>query len=569
MKKIATALLALILLYSCGIGGIHFNLKNPKKEGKYPKFSEETVRLGTLNELRSNFDVSKYDIDILFQLDQKSIDGKVAVYFTALTDIDSIQLDLHKNLKITALKSLDAQGQNLQYTRKERALYIALDKPLKRGESSRVWIEYNGKPMVAKKAPWKGGFVWNKDKNKDHWVGVACESEGASIWFPCKDHTSDEPDEVNLTYRIPQSKLKVVGNGQFVSETTEAGITSFKWKISHPINLYNVTFYIGNFSEITETYKSVYGKEINCSYFVLAGNEEMAKKHFKQVPQQLQFFEKTYVEFPFFRDGYRLVESPYEGMEHQSAIAYGHGYQNSLEGKFDYIILHESGHEWFGNAITAKDMKDVWLQEGITTYNEALFLEKVLGKKAALQHLMVYRFTIKNKLPLVGPEDRRYFSYKDSDVYVKGAWVMHSLRYQLKDDALFFAIIKAFYEEFKYKVCSSQDFIDVVNRLSKSDYTWFFNQYLYNRKVPVFNYYLDSDGYLYYSLTEVNPDFDKLSIKLEMAREETDLYLNPGTEVQRIQVNESTMSTITIQDLELLIAKKKNKDLVKRYHDKH
>ena len=290
--------------------------------------------------------------------------------------------------------------------------------------------------MIAKKAPWRGGLVWKKENNND-WVGVACETEGASIWFPCKDHTSDEPDSARMRFSIPESSLTVVSNGVLEHTITEKGKKYFSWSVHNPINLYNITFYVGNFEKIEDSYSGIDGRTLAINHYVLKQNAAKARTHFASVKEQIAIYEQIYGPYAWYEDGFKLVESPYAGMEHQTAIAYGNGYKKDLKQVEDYIMLHETGHEWFGNAITAADLADVWLQEGITTYGEFLYLEKKYDYTLAKGHLNFYKVMIANKRPLVGPVGRRYFDYKDGDAYVKGAWMLHSLRTTINNDSIF------------------------------------------------------------------------------------------------------------------------------------
>jgi len=293
---------------------------------------------------------------------------------------------------------------------------------------------------------------------------------------------------------------------------------------------------------------------------VLAENYEIAKKHFQQAKKHLAFFEKTFGEYPWERDGYRMVESPYAGMEHQSAIAYGNSYKNDFY-DFDYIILHESAHEWWGNAITAADLADVWLQEGFATYSEALYVESTQGKNAYLNYMRYYRLFIRNKYPVVGPADKRYFDYRNNDCYQKGAWLLHTLKTAINDDEIFFSILRTFYDRYKYKTTSSADFISVVNELTKDDYTWFFKQYLYSRKAPVLEYYWDGK-YFFYRWKNVDTTFRMpAEILLDGA---VKIKLSPSTSTQKVPVSKETYKEIIFNDYIAFFGTEKNKKLKKK-----
>jgi len=545
-----------LLIQSCGLLGIHLKVHNPNKAGKNPKFSRESVLLGEMTPLRSCYDVHYYDIAIAFDADEKSLDGTVEIHATAEADFTLLQIDLHPNFTIKKL--IDQAGNNvLKYTQEERAIIIELTK--KKGDDFIIEVAYEGKPVKAKKPPWKGGLVWKKDKEKNDWLGVACESEGASLWWPLKDHTADEPDSLRLHYTIPKG-LMAVGNGQFEGMESSGDLNTYNWFVSYPINTYNVSFYVGDFVEIKDTYKGINGKELAISHFVLKKNEKKAREHFKQINNILKIYEEVFGEYPWYRDGFKLIESPYAGMEHQTAIAYGNGYKNDLYG-VDYIILHEIAHEWWGNSVTAVDLNDVWIQEGFATYAEALYFEKAEGSSQYRSHLQFNRIFIKNKYPVVGVKDRRWFHFrKGSDAYMKGAWILHTLRQQLKDDSLFFKIIQDFYKQSTYQIVESKDFIELVNQKTQKDYSWFFEQYLYNNFAPQLEYTID-EGTLYYRWTKVGKNFNQLKIKCRSAMKT--IVLTPSTEIQTLKLSDNSDEDNTLFLGESLYAVKENKKLKK------
>ena len=324
-------------------------------------------------------------------------------------------------------------------------------------------------------------FVWKKDKTGNSWIGVSCEVDGASLWWPVKDHLSDEPDSMVMNYTVPEG-LQCVSNGHLMDSTTKAGRTTYKWKVTYPINSYNATFYIGKFSHFSIPYYGI-DTSFNLDFYVLPKNLEIAKKHFKQTLDILKLYEYKYGPYPWPRDGFKLVESPFEGMEHQTSIAYGNGYKTYM-GLFDYIILHETAHEWWGNSVTVPDYAEVWIHEGFATYSEALYVEELKGHKGYLDYLNFYAMLIKNKRPVVGPHDVNYWEYTDTDVYLKGALTLHTLRNSIGNDSLFFDILKSFYNDHKYSFAVTTDFINLVNSKTGNDYITFFKQYLYNRTCP-------------------------------------------------------------------------------------
>lgn len=563
LKAFSTLLLlaGLLCLHSCGLLGIHLKVHNPKRTAAAKKFDAETVLLGELTPLRSNFDVHFYGLDINLDAARKSVSGWVEIGATALKTIDSIQLDMDQPLTLDELCWQTRNGPKLYPRRKLRAMYIDLPGKIQQGEKFTLHIKYHGKPVVARKPPWAGGLVWKKDRQKNVHAGVACESEGASIWFPCKDHPSDEADSTHLRFSVPDNGLMVVSNGKYAGCESKNGLTYYNWKVSYPINTYNITFYIGDFVKISDQYTGIGGKTMEISHYVLKPHEKLARRHFQQVKTHIRIYESLYGEYCWYNDGFKLVESPFEGMEHQSAIAYGNGYENDLNDRDDYIILHETGHEWFGNAVTAADFADVWLQEGITTYGEALYLEKKYGEKAAQDHLLDYRITIKNKYPLVGVYGRRDFDYRDGDVYSKGAWMLHTLRNQIGNDAVFFEILHTFFEENKLKVTDSRTFIETVNRLTGKDYQWFFDQYLHNNKVPFLEYNIEG-GYLTYRWTATHSDFNRFTVQVKNKDLKSAIEIVPSQQVQRLKLPEGTSTqSVYFDDTKGLFGTKKNKKL--------
>jgi len=525
-------LFAVAIIQSCGILGVHINVHNPKKAGKYPKFKEETILLGQLDANRSKYDVVYYDISIEVIPKKKRLQGEVQMTANVLSNLDTIQMDLQAHFDINQIVDLKS-NQKLNYYRQENVLYIP--QKLKKGETIHLAIQYAGKPKKAKKAPWKGGFVWKKDKDKNDWIGVACQTEGASIWWPLKDHTSDEPDSVRMHYTVP-NHLKAIGNGRFegISNKTETTQT-YNWHVSYPINTYNITLYVGRFQLIQDQYKRISGDSVLLSYYVLPQDFNKAKDHFKQVHKILGSFESLFGAYPWPRDGYKLIQSPYEGMEHQTAIAYGNGFKNDL-GETDYILLHETAHEWWGNSVTSEDLADVWLQEGFATYAESLYLEEQnIEDPSYNYHLWLNKIFIQNKYPLVGPREKRYFHFrKSSDAYVKGAWVLHSLRTQMNHDSLFFDVIQSFYKRSQYQMVTSQDFISIVNEKTETDYSWLFAQYLYNNEVPELSFTIKNNGQLIYKWNNVPDNFNKMKIFI-VSNKET-IELTPSTQTQILQL---------------------------------
>jgi len=430
---------------------------------------------------------------------------------------------------------------------------------IRKNEMARITVFYEGQPQKAARPPWDGGFVWKKDKDGNPWIGVACELDGASLWWPVKDHLSDEPDSLQINVTIPEGFF-CVSNGKLQQRIKENGRETFVWKTLYPINTYNATIYIGNFKHFTLPYKKQ-DSILNLDFYVLTYNLDKAKSHFQQASEIIRFYEMRFGDYPWWNEGYKLVESPYKGMENQTAIAYGNDYKNWIGKNFDYIILHETAHEWWGNSVSASDYAEIWLHEGFATYSEALYVEHTEGYNAYLKYLNFYSLLIRNKQPLIGPFDVNYWKYRDGDVYFKGALLLHTLRNVIDNDSLFFDIIRTFYHENKYTVTSTKNFIELVNRMTGQDYGWFFGQYLYNRACPQLEWQYGPDkedrSYeLYYRWGNVNADF-KLPVTVDADGKSRIIY--PTSEIQVLKL--STGDPVTLNLFNSYIALKERFNL--------
>jgi aminopeptidase N len=520
-----------IIISSCKIVGININHSTPRNEYKFPVFTEKDSLRGQLNRFRSCYDVYFYNLNVKFNLEEKSISGFVDIYSDIVKPFDTLQIDLYKNM---LLDSIIMANEKLSFYRKYDAVFIKAEHKIMPGEKTQMRVYYHGIPVEAKRPPWEGGFVWKKDKNGKPWIGVACEVDGASLWWPVKDHLSDEPDSMHLSFTVPKG-LNCISNGHLTDSIVNDNSVTYKWRVTYPINSYDATFYIGDFKKFSIPYTSL-DTTFNLDFYVLPYNLDTAKNHFKQTVDILHFYESEYGPYPWPRDGFKLVESPYEGMEHQTAIAYGNGYKNNF-GLFDYIILHETAHEWWGNSVTVPDYAEVWIHEGFATYSEALYYEKLRGHDGYLRYLKFYAMLIKNKKPVVGPHDVNFWDYKDEDIYMKGALTLHTLRNSIKNDSLFFDILHTFYMEHRYKFAVTADFIKLVNAKTGKDYGPFFNQYLYSRVCPELDwqYFYDSkkrSNELYYRWTNA---VDSFSIPIKVQLDSESFFIRPTNKLQRVE----------------------------------
>jgi aminopeptidase N len=470
-------------------------LLSPLRPFAQKVFPKEAYQHGLLTPLRSCFDVVYQDITVKVMPRQKTIQVQNGITFLVVKASPSIQLDLMANLQIDSIVS---DQQRLNYTRDGNAFVVTFPQALKTGSLYTVKVYAGGQPLVAKKAPWDGGFVWSKDDQGMDWVGLACESIGASCWLPCKDHWSDEADSMDMHLQVPAT-LMGVSNGRYIGyRDIDNKFTEYNWTVKNPINNYNISINIGNYAHITDTYlrKSQPLKEpLTLDYYVLQKNKKQAEDHFKQVHKMLEAFEYYFGPYPFGKDGYKLVETPYWGMEHQSCVAYGNNYENNAWG-FDFIIVHESGHEWFANSITARDPGDMWIHESFTTYSEALFVEYWDKAEVSKKYLHQQLSKVGNSEPMVGPYDVYFDDWVDNDIYYKGAWMLHTLRNVVDNDTLWFNTLRDFSKTYAKQIISTQQVIAFFEKRLDMDLKIFFQQYLYTAALPVFEYKIEtkSDG---------------------------------------------------------------------------
>ncbi len=491
MKGLLFIILALFLFNGCALMRMPDFARVPEKSGTYPQFTSGDSLIGHLDEDRSGYDVFFYDLDLHPDLAGKRLGGRVDIHFRAISSFSELRIDLYDNLDIISLK---LSGDEIPYSRNDRAVNISLPRPLMSGHDYILTVEYEGKPARAKNPPWGGGVVWRKDDDGNPWVAVSCETEGGSLWFPCKDHLSDEPDSVRLRMTVPKG-LQVVSNGIMQSHTSLQGEETYTWLTRYPVNIYNITFYVGKYEHFSDTMLTPQGI-LDLDYFVLPQNLARAKKHFLQVKDVLNLYSGLYGPYPWMKEGFRLVESPFEGMEHQTAIAYGSGYSNRGWLGGDYVIVHEAAHEWWGNAVSVSDFSDIWLHEGFATYSEILFAESTLGYENSLLYARYYiAASIKNRFPVAGPAGVSYWNSGDNDVYNKGAMILHTIRNIVNDSTLFFDILQTFYSEHAAAShVTTEDFIRIVERKTGKDWHDFFEVYLYRREVPVLHWYYSPAG---------------------------------------------------------------------------
>jgi aminopeptidase N len=470
-------------------------------------FTRRDSLQGGLRLERTSFDVQRYDLNIKIDPEKKFINGYNNITFKVVENTNRIQLDLFENMNVD---SIVYNKKKLSYKRDNDAVFITFPEPLKKGTEEHVKFYYSGNPTVAVNAPWDGGFVFAKDDKQQPWIGVAVQGTGASLWYPVKDHQSDEPDRgASIKVAVPNGLMNV-SNGRLTgSEDLKNGYTRWDWEVKNPINNYDITVNIANYAHIHDV-----NNGLDLDYYVLKINEEKAKKHFEEIKQMLDCFESKFGRYPFFEDGYKLVETPYLGMEHQSAVAYGNRYKKGYMGsdlsgtgvgmKFDYIIVHESGHEWFGNSITSKDIADMWIHEGFTTYSETVYVECRYGYDEAMKYINGQSANVINRKPVIG-----IFGVNkegSGDMYFKGALMLNTLRHIVNDDAIWWRLILDYSNTFKKQVIETKDVIAFFNKETGMNLTPVFNQYLQYKDIPVLQLRLKMSKLEYRWQTD-EPDF--------------------------------------------------------------
>jgi aminopeptidase N len=511
--------------------------------GEKPKvFTKADTLRGTLNADRTWFDVTHYAVYVKPDYAAKSIAGNVVISFRVVSSAKKMQLDLQDPMKVTAV---EYNGNQLNFTKSGKVTYVDFTEAPAVGSVQQIKVEFAGNPVVAVRPPWDGGWIFIKDRKGNPWMSVACQGLGASVWFPCKDHQSDEPDSASLSMTVPDT-LMAVGNGRLRSKTAIGdGTTNYVWAVTNPINSYNIIPYIGKYTNFTEDYAGEKGT-LDCSYWVLDYNVEKAKAQFTQVPQMLKCFESWFGPYPFYEDSYKLVESPHLGMEHQSAVAYGNGYRNGYLGrdlsntgwglKWDFIIIHESGHEWFGNSITSNDIADMWVHEGFTNYSETIFTTCQSGVQAGNEYVQGTRKLIANASPVVG----KYGVNEEGsgDMYYKGGNLIHYVRQFFKDEEAFRMAMREMNKTFYHKTVNTSDIEKYWSSKTGKDLSKLFDQYLRDVRIPKLEYKIKGKT-IQYRWADCISGYN-IPVKI-ILNDKTTKWINPTTSWKK----ESSAETVT------------------------
>jgi aminopeptidase N len=453
--------------------------------------SRASILRGEYGRYRANNDLLKYHLDVRVDPDKRLVTGKNTIRFRMLQDDNRIQLDLYANLNIDRIL---LGSDVLKYARELNAVFIDFPEPLRKGREYAIDFYYSGTPQQQGRF---GGFTFQKDAAGVPWVFTACEGEGSSIWWPSKDQWRDEPEGMEISVAVPNG-LMDVSNGRFVGKTDLGdGFTRWDWQVNYPINSYNVSINVTNYEHFSDKLGNV-----TLDFYATPTNLAKARKQFAQAKPMIEAYTKYFGEYPFPKDGYKLIEVPYSGMEHQSAVTYGNRFANGylerdwtgvgVSLKFDFIIIHESAHEWFGNAVSAADVSDMWIQEGWATYLEAMYVEQVFGYDDALKYINGYKSKVQNRQPII--TTRGIHQTPPQDMYFKGALFLHTLRHAINDDRKWWALVRGIYDEFKYKNSMTEDLLKFVNARTGRDWTAVFDQYLRHTALPTLELRWEPDG---------------------------------------------------------------------------
>ena len=462
-------------------------------------FTRQDTLRGSITPQRAWWDLTYYHLDISVNPENQSIEGSNTINYRVLHPNDEIQIDLQDPLKINKVVQ---DGKELNFRSEGYSHFIKLKKKQKSGQIKSIKVFYEGKPKVAVRPPWDGGITWTKDSNGNHFIASSNQGIGASIWWPNKDHMYDEVDSMLISVNVPKN-LTNVSNGRLRSVEDYGETKTFHWFVSNPINNYGVNINIGDYVMFSEIYDGEKG-DLDMIYYVLRDNLERAKTQFKDAIKMMQAFEFWFGPYPFYEDSFKIVEVPYLGMEHQSSITYGNKYMKGYLGrdlsrtgwglKFDYIIIHEAGHEWFANNITYKDIADMWVHESFTTYSENLFLDYHYGKEAASEYVIGTRSSISNRSPIIG---KYGVNKRGSDLYSKGANILHTLRQITANDEKWRSILRGLNKEFYHQTVTTKQIENyILNRIgvkigNDGVVNRFFDQYLRDSRIPVFEYTID------------------------------------------------------------------------------
>jgi aminopeptidase N len=521
-------------------------------------FTHQDTLRGSITPERAWWDLKYYHLDIDVNPDDSTICGTNTVVYKVITPYRRLQIDLQEPLKLTGAMQ---DGEKLTYGREGNVYWIEMATSQNKGAVKTLTLTYGGKPKVSVRPPWSGGITWARDSRNLPFIASSCQGDGASLWWPCKDHMYDEPDSMMISVSVPDN-LMDISNGRLRSVIRKNnGKTTYNWFVANSINNYGVNINIGDYVHLSEIFNGEKGP-LTCDYYVLRDNLEKAKVQFVQAPMMLKAFEHWFGPYPFYEDGYKLVEAPYLGMEHQSSVTYGNGFENGYRGrdlsgtgwglKFDFIIIHESGHEWFANSITYEDIADMWVHESFTNYSESLYVEYYFGKKAGSDYLIGSRMNILNDKPIIG-----FYNVNNEgshDMYYKGGSMLHTLRQIIGDDEKWRSILRDLNRDFYHQVVKGTQIEDYLSAKTGMDLNPLFNQYLRDVRIPELDYYFRGKQ-LYFKWNNCVNGFN-IPVKVDISGHS--LILNPNSEYRSVETG-NWKKQLTVDQNWYVTSKKKIK----------
>jgi aminopeptidase N len=538
MKKL-TAYLLFVLFAT--------NAINAQVLSNKQQFTHQDTLRGSITPERAWWDITYYDLNVKVEPESKFISGSNTIYYKVLKPYDILQVDLQVPLKI--IKAVQ-NGKELKIRDDGNAHFVSLQDKQLVGDVNRLEVFYEGNPREARNAPWDGGFSWKKDAKGNHFIATSNQGLGASVWWPNKDHMYQEVDSMAIHINVPNGLMNVSNGRLRKVEPEKDDTTTYHWFVSNPINNYGVNINIGNYVNFSEVYKGENG-DLDMNYYVLEENLEKAKKQFKDAPRMMEAFEHWFGPYPFYEDSFKLVEVPYLGMEHQSSVTYGNKFANGYLGrdlsgtgwgmKFDFIIIHESGHEWFANNITNKDIADMWIHESFTAYSENLFLDYHYGKEASAEYVIGTRSSIKNERPIIGTYGVN--SEGSGDMYYKGANMLHTIRQLVNDDEKWRQILRGLNKEFYHQTVTTQQVEKFLSTESGIDLGSVFDQYLRDIRIPVLEYKLDDKRMTY----KWNQVVDGFTMPIEILVNGKPQWITPTTKSQQLTLH-SRKASIEIDE---------------------
>lgn len=512
------------------------------------EFTRADTLRGSITPERAWWNVLHYDLAIEVFPERKQIAGSNKITYEVIEPQEIMQIDLQNPMRID---SIIQQNEKLTFTSEGNAHFINLKQAQQTGKENELVIYFSGMPKIARRPPWDGGFVWTKDSNQNHWIANANQGIGASVWWPLKDHPYDEPDNGMLISVTVPKKLMNVSNGKLKEVIEHENTKTWIWEVVNPINAYGVNISIGDYVHFGEIYQGEKGP-LAMDYYVLRDHKEKAEKQFKQALLMMEAFENWFGPYPFYEDGFKLIEVPYLGMEHQSAVTYGNKFTNGYLGKdlsesghglkFDFILIHESAHEWFANNITNNDVAYMWIHEGFTCYSEGLYLDYHFGKKAASEYVIGLRKRIQNDSPMIAIPNLNQRG--SSDIYYKGANVLHTLRQVIDDDKKWKSILRGLNETFYHQTINSKQLENYIAEQLNVDLTPFWNQYLRTTKIPTLEYKIKGKKLVYRYSNIV----EKFEMPIIVTINDKEKWLKPTKEWKTLKINKSIQNFSVKED---------------------